>query len=212
MKNFLFEFLPLSKYNARVMEKGQQNKAQRQLNPEKWVQTHGDYLYRFALGRLRNSSQAENVVQETFLAAFKGLKTFKNQASERTWLTAILKYKIIDHLRAQYKEKPLSDLQADQRAVDSFFDEKEHPKKYPTDWSPNPLELVKRSEFWKIFEECMKKLPKSTANAFQMREMDKQDVKEICKILKLSSTNLYVMLHRARLQLRGCLEKNWFEK
>lgn len=181
------------------------------LDPETWVKTHGDYLFRFALGRLRNTSQAENVVQETFLAAFKGFKKFKSQSSERTWLTAILKHKIIDNLRAQYKEKPLTDFQADQLALDGFFDEKEHPKKYPSGWDPNPLELINNSEFWTALENCMKKLPKSTADAFSLREIDHQDIKEICKILKISSTNLYVMLHRARLQLRGCLEKNWFE-
>jgi len=181
-------------------------------DPAKWVDTYGNYLYRFALGRLRNPELAENAVQETFLAALQANKSFAGRSSERTWLVGILRHKIIDHYRKKYREVPVSNLKSDQETVDSFFDRTEHPKKFPSKWLPDPRELSENKEFWEVLEKCLKKLPKATADAFSLREMDKADTEEICKILGISATNLWVMLHRARLQLRGCLEENWFEK
>ncbi len=181
-------------------------------NPEQWVDRYGDYLYRFALGRLRNPELAENYVQETFLAALKAKKTFAGNSSERTWLTSILKHKIIDHYRKTYKEKPVTDLQSEENTIDHFFDQTEHMKKEPGRWLSNPHHLLENSEFWKTFEQCLKKLPRSTADAFALREIDQYESKEICKILKVSTSNLWVMLYRARLQLRQCLETNWFEQ
>ena len=181
-------------------------------SPEQWVDLHGNHLYRFALSRLRNPELAENAVQETFLAALNAKRKFKGKSTERTWLIGILKHKIIDHYRKRYREIPVTDLLGDdQQTIDSFYDTTGHPKKFPSDWLPNPRELISNSEFWQVFEECLKKLPKATADAFHLREIDKMNTTEICKILKVTSTNLWVMLHRARLQLRGCLENNWFE-
>jgi len=183
-------------------------------DPEQWVDLYGNYLYRFALGRLRNPEEAENTVQETFLAAFKAKESFSGRSSERTWLIGILKHKIIDYFRKKYREIPVSDLQIqdEQATVDSFFDQVEHPLKYPSDWEADPRTLSENNEFWGILEQCLKKLPQATALAFSMREMDAMKTPEICQILNITPTNLWVMLHRARLQMRGCLEKNWFEK
>ena len=100
----------------------------------------------------------------------------------------------------------------EQMTIDSFFDQTEHPLKYPSDWAANPRKLNENNEFWVILEECLKKLPQATALAFSMREMDSMRTEEICQILNITPTNLWVMLHRARLQMRGCLEKNWFEQ
>ena len=181
------------------------------LNPEQWVDNHGNYLFRFALARLRNSELAENVVQETFLAALKAHKTFSGKSSERTWLVGILKHKIIDHLRQSYREKPITDLQSEERAINDFFDQEEHLKKTPSHWIPEVHILTENAEFWEAFEDCLKKLPKATADAFALKEIDNVTSKEICKLLEITTTNLWVMLHRARLHLRQCLEKNWFE-
>lgn len=181
-------------------------------DPAQWVDLHGDYLYRFALSRIRNPDLAENVVQETLLAALQSRESFSGRSSERTWLIGILKHKIIDHYRKNYREIPETDLQVDEEAVNSFFDQAEHPLKYPSNWIPNPRELYGQKEFWLVLENCLKRLPQATADAFSMREIDKMKSEEICKILGISSTNLWVMLYRARLQLRGCLEQNWFEK
>lgn len=180
--------------------------------PLQWVDLHGNYLYRFALSRLRHPDLAENMVQETFLAALTARKNFSGRSSERTWLIGILKHKIIDHLRRKYREIPATDLNEDQAAVDNLFDSVEHPLKFPSGWIPNPRELTQNKEFWQTLEGCIKKLPDKTAHAFTLREMDKRETREICKILKITPTNLWVMLHRARLQLRECLEINWFEK
>lgn len=179
---------------------------------EQWVDLYGDYLYRFALGRLRQPDLAKNVVQETFLAALTARKNFSGRSSERTWLIGILKHKIIDHLRHKYREVVATDLNEDQKAIDNFFDEAGHPFKYPSGWLPNPRELSQNHEFWLVLERCLKKLPEKTAHAFTLREFDEMETRDICKILKISATNLWVMLHRARIQLRECLEINWFEK
>jgi len=181
------------------------------LNPELWVDQYGDYLYHFALSRLRNTADSENVVQETFLAAFKSLKSFSGKSTERTWLIGILKHKIVDHLRKSYKEKPATDLQANEEAINQFFDRTEHLKKQPSQWMPNPDELLEKKEFWEVFYKCSEKLPKTTSDAFLLREIEKMASKEICQVLGISLSNLWVLLHRARLHLRQCIEINWFE-
>ena len=184
-----------------------------QLSPaDQWVDVHGNYLYRFALSRLRNTELAENAVQETLLAALQARKSFSGNSSERTWLIGILKHKIIDHYRKRYREIPVTDLQSDEKAIDSFFDYTGHPKEFPSNWLPNPREVTSKHEFWEVFEKCLKKLPKTTADVFSLREMDHMDTKKICKIIGITSTNLWVILHRARLQLRRCLEANWFQE
>ena len=183
---------------------------------ETWVDQHGDYLFRYAMMRLRNSDLAENLVQETFLAALKGRGSFSGRSSERTWMVGILKHKIIDHYRKDFREKPVTDLQNMQRdeeqTIDQFYDAMENPKKYPKDWMPDQQAIMQSKEFWVILHGCMDKLPKTTSVAFAMRELDDMDTAAICKELGITSTNLWVMLHRARLQLRECLERNWFDK
>ncbi|HQP10024.1 MAG TPA: sigma-70 family RNA polymerase sigma factor [Candidatus Omnitrophota bacterium] len=180
------------------------------LDPERWVDQHGNYLYHFALGRLRNITEAENAVQETFLAALKARYTFSGKSSERTWLTGILKHKIVDTLRKHYREKPVTDLQHNEEAIDQFFDHAGRSKKTLDAWVPQPDELLERKEFWSVFHKCSEKLPKTAGDAFLLREIEKIESKEICRILGISMSNLWVLLHRARLQLRDCLEINWF--
>lgn len=178
-------------------------------NPDRWVDLYGDYLYRFALSRLRDSHQAENVVQETFCAALEARKAFFGRSSERTWLTGILKHKIIDSFRQRYRESPVTDLEANDEAVNSFFDIAGHPKQYPSDWYPEPYQMLENKEFWAIFRSCLEKLPRATRDCFILREMENTSSKEICRILNISPSNFWVMMHRARLQLSHCLETNW---
>ncbi len=179
-------------------------------NPERWVDQYGNYLYHFALGRLRNITDAENVVQETFLAALKARNTFSGKSTERTWLIGILKHKIIDVMRKSYREKPVIDLQNNEEVINQAFDHAGHPKKNLAHWIPKPDKLLENKEFWSVFHKCSEKLPKTAGDAFLLREIEKTDSKEICKILGITSSNLWVLLHRARLQLRECLEINWF--
>jgi len=196
--------------NLKIMPQTSESPSQHILNPGQWVDQHGNYLYNFAIGRLRSHEDAENVVQETFLAALKAAPNFAGQSSERTWLTGILKHKIIDHMRKNYREKPVSALQGEDADTDQFFDQAGHLKAMPSGWLPEPDELLEKKEFWETFRHCKEKLPKTTHEAFTLREIEKLDSKNICSILNISTSNYWVLMHRARLQLRQCLEENWF--
>jgi len=191
-----------------------ENHSQKTLDPTRWVDQYGNYLYNFALGRLRDHQNSENVVQEAFLAALSAAKNFSGKSSERTWLIGILKHKIIDHMRKSYRERPVSDLvtQDDEsKTIDHFFDHKGTHKKMPSGWLPDPKELLENKEFWEVFKKCQEKLPQASNDAFALKEIEKMDGKEICEILNITRANFWVLLHRARLQLRQCLEDNWFE-
>jgi RNA polymerase sigma-70 factor (ECF subfamily) len=187
------------------------------VDPERWVAEHGDCLYRYALLRVREPAVAEDLVQETFLAAIKGRDRFAGQSAERSWLVGILKHKIIDHIRKRVREHPVEDVAELPRPVEEQFDPHGYwrhdegfgPKEWHTD---DPTVLVQQKEFWQQLDDCLAHLPPRTAEAFIMREMDGTSGEEICQVLGISSTNFWVMLHRARLQLRQCLENNWFEK
>jgi RNA polymerase sigma-70 factor (ECF subfamily) len=184
-------------------------------NPERWVELYGDYLFKFALVRLRDAGRAEDAVQETFLAALKGGKTFAGRSAEKSWLTGILKNKIFDYFRKAGRETSLADLDFySQEEGDRFV--AEGPGKGgwihefgPQEW-PEPGESLDRELFWKTFQDCTDKLPKNSATVFRLREVDGVESREICNLLNISENNLWVMLHRARMALRRCLELNWF--
>lgn len=180
--------------------------------PEQWVDLYGNYLYRYALSRLRNVEQSENMVQETFLAALKSKDDFKGNSNEKTWLTGILKHKIIDSIREKYRKISSVNLKSDEQAIDNCFNKYGDPKRKPFNWEENPREILKNKEFWETVENCLNKLPKTTAEIFALREIDNLESKQICKLLGITTTNLWVIIHRARLQLRDCLEKNWFKE
>jgi RNA polymerase sigma-70 factor (ECF subfamily) len=169
------------------------------LDPTVWVEQHGDYLFRYALLRLRDPDLAETLVQETFLAALNSQEKFAGRSSERTWLVGILKHKIIDHFRRSSRE----------RQEEEFFNERGYWKVEPTDWGIDPSTLVENQEFWRTLKHCVSELPPRTANAFLWREVDGLRSEEICKALDISAPNLWVMLHRARLHLRQCIEEHW---
>jgi RNA polymerase sigma-70 factor (ECF subfamily) len=179
-------------------------------NAEKWVDEHGDYLFRFALSRLRQREAAEDLVQETFLAALQARKRFAGASSVLTWLVGILKRKIVDHLRRKGREQPASDLAATSQCMESLFDERGNWKKKPGKWPADPSATLEKAEFHMILSRCLGKLPERLADAFTLREVEELDSQEVCKVLDISANNLWVMLHRARVWLRRCLEVNWF--
>lgn len=183
-----------------------------QTSPEQWVDLYADALYCYALKFIPNNDTAQNLVQETFLAALKGRDTFSGKSAEKTWLIGILKNKISDHLRAKYRETPVSQLIEEDKTIDGFFDSQNgHLSQEPKSWEFNPTLLLENKEFWKTFNDCLGRLPAKTGQAFSLREIEGIDSKEICKVLGISPTNLWVVLHRARLHLRQCLETNWFD-
>lgn len=186
-------------------------------DPERWVEEHGDYLFKFALLRLRDESKAEDMVQETFLAALKGGQHFAGRSAEKSWLVGILKNKIYDHYRKASRETTFSDLQ--------FYDEEEQERfvsnglgqggwiheRGPQAWR-KAGESLDHELFWRTYRDCAGKLPEKVAAVFNLREVDGLPGTEVCALLKITESNLWVMLHRARMALRQCLEINWFEK
>lgn len=187
-------------------------------NPEAWVEQHGDYLFRYALLRLRDRNLAEEVIQETFLAGFQGRKSFSGGSSERTWLVGILKHKIIDHFRRISKEVPLDETSALPCELEEPFRMtgewighwKE--EEAPIEWNADPIRLLEQKEFRQVFERCLAALPQRLAQVFILREVEDLTTDEICKILNISESNLWVMLHRARMQLRRALESQYFRR
>lgn len=179
-------------------------------NVNDWLNAHGDYLYRFALARLRDPHQAEDAVQETMLAAIKN-NSFEGESSARTWLTGILKHKIIDLQRKQIREQPLSDLidlDASDNSMDDFFDKSGHWIDRPQEWDM-PENALEQKQFLGILSECMDKLPSKLKAIFMMRDVHELENENICKELDITTTNAWVMLYRARMGLRKCLEMNW---
>jgi RNA polymerase sigma-70 factor (ECF subfamily) len=182
-------------------------------NIHDWLNEHGDYLYRFALSRLRDSHLAEDAVQETMLAAIKS-HGFAGNSSARTWLTGILKHKIIDLQRNTIREQPLSDLidtDAGVSSMDDFFDKTGHWLDKPQTWDM-PENALQQKQFLAMLAACMDKLPAKLAAIFMLRDVHEMDNESICKELAITSTNAWVMLYRARMGLRTCLEMHWMKK
>jgi len=182
------------------------------LDPSEWVGQYGDYLFRYAMLRLRDRSTAEDLVQETFLAALKARGSFAGKSSESTWLVGILKHKIIDHFRRQAREAPLVESDLRDQPDSSPFDGSGHWAKGPTGWGGNPADLYREKKFLDQLTKCLSGLSPNHANAFTLREIEGFETGEICKVLNVTETNLWVILHRARMLLRRCLEANWFER
>jgi RNA polymerase sigma-70 factor (TIGR02943 family) len=189
--------------------------ARQQIAPEEWVATHGDYLFRHALARTGRPEVAEDMVQETFLAAWKSAHRFAGRASERTWLLRILRNKIADHYRRQRSEIVASDVDALAQFEEQQFKQTSlggHAWKagnVPATWK-DARKSLEQAEFWEVLQNCTHKLPAMTARVFLMRELDGLESPTICRELNIKPSHLFVMLHRARLALRRCLELNWF--
>ncbi len=178
-------------------------------DPQTWLDEHGDSLYRFALLRVRDRTTAEDLVQETLLAAWRARDRFAGQSSERTWLIAILKNKIVDHFRRQAHESALPDSDDPDALIDSLFERNGHWQTVNPAWM-HPDSALEQSRFWAVFQECLKGLPARQADAFALTEMDGLATDELCKVLEVTTSNAWVLLHRARLRLRECLEQQWF--
>jgi RNA polymerase sigma-70 factor (ECF subfamily) len=189
-------------------------------DPSQWLSTYGDILYAYALSRVYRKELAEDLVQETFLSALKSREIFEGRSSEQTWMISILKNKIIDHYRkvGNSREKMILDKNWEISGEESPF-QKEGPFKghWIKDRAPgshgNSIEdMIDSREFQKTLELCLSLLPEKWAAAFTLKVMEECESDEVCKDLGLSSSNLWVILHRARLKIRECLEKRWLEQ
>lgn len=176
------------------------------LQPQLWVSRHADYLYSYALSRLQEEETARDLVQETFLAALEKTGNFRGDSSERTWLTAILKYKVIDVYRKQARSAGTVEPEAE------FFDpELHHWKKehWPQPFGVEDHDPLHNKEFMGVLQKCMQRLPPLWLSVFRMKHLDEEGTEQICEALRLTSANFWVIIHRAKVNLRSCLQKNW---
>lgn len=173
---------------------------------DRLVRRHTEALYSYALMRVGKPDVAEDMVQETLLAALQSWESFAGDSSERTWLIGILRHKILDFFRRNRSHGDVDD----QEWRGEFFDKARHWKDRMLNWKADPATLSEDAEFRRVLQDCLKELSRIVAEAFVMREIEGVSTEEICKHLEISQTNLWVRLHRARLQLRRCLEVNWF--
>jgi RNA polymerase sigma-70 factor (ECF subfamily) len=168
-------------------------------------------LVRFAQLQLRNEALAEDAVQDALIAVLEKPERFAGQSSLRTYVTGILKFKIIDCLRAATREVQLDpgEDQSDEELIDALFVADGHTREQPRDWG-NPDATLEQKDFFRVLEICLEKLPAKTARIFMMREWLELETDEICKELAITTSNAWVLLYRARLRLRECLDLNWF--
>ena len=178
-------------------------------DPESWVDHYGDFLYRFALSRVRDPAVAEDLVQETFLAALRAREGFKGRSAGRTWLIAILKHKIVDYIRKKFREPPTDKIETLIDMMDADFNDGGKWQVRPHKWVINPGKIYEQKEFFDVLYHCLAELPGRLAEAFMLREMDGLSTAEVCKALDITATNSWVMLYRARMSLRRCLENKW---
>jgi RNA polymerase sigma-70 factor (ECF subfamily) len=172
-----------------------------------WLDALGDSVLAYARRRVENDQVAEDLVQETFVAALQNFEQFAGRSSPKTWLIAILRNKLIAYYRhrGRHRGMPL-----DQNATTGDFDQRGIWQVPVGPWPHRPDQVLEQREFWQAFDDCLSKLPAAAAEVFVLRVLDGMDSENICNALEISSSNLAVRLHRARMALRNCLEKNWF--
>jgi RNA polymerase sigma-70 factor (ECF subfamily) len=157
--------------------------------------------------RLLDPEVAAELVQETFLHAYRGRDRYTGRASERTWLVSILRNKLIDHLRRSGREQPND---PDELGDERIFDRAGRWLSMPGRWGVDPAAELERREFWSCFETCLSRLPSNVADAFLLRELEDYGANDICEELEITPANLHTRLYRARLLLRDCLGRRWF--
>lgn len=186
------------------------------LNPNNWIKTYSDELYGYAMGKTSNTELAEDLVQETFLAGLKSLENFKGNSSERTWLFSILKFKIADHYRKASTKNEISNSKfgsEDGSFMDNYFTEDGDWKENatPKEWGIDYSTAIENKELGIALNNCIDKLPDTQKQLVLLKLVEEEETEIVCKELNITATNYWVIIHRAKLQLRACLEKNWFK-
>ncbi|MBZ5509027.1 MAG: sigma-70 family RNA polymerase sigma factor [Acidobacteriia bacterium] len=186
------------------------------VDPATWVDEYGDYLLRYALSFVRDKQIAEDLVQETFLAALQSRSSFIGQSSEKTWLVGILKHKAVDYYRKTRRHTQF-DANEDSDAQDGFVKTGRWAGFWqtgfePTNWQFDPGRSAEQNAFQGILNGCLSRLSPRLATVFELRELEQRNTKEICAELNISESNLWVMLHRARQCLRRCIELKWLNR
>lgn len=187
------------------------------INPNNWTSIYADELYGYAMSKTGNSDLAEDLVQETFLSALKAMRSFKGQSTERTWLFAILKFKIADYYRkasTKYEISNSSIAIEDSSFEDNYFNsdgdwnENATPKEWGVDFSLS----IENKELAAALNHCIDKLPDNQKQLVLLKLVEEEETEIVCKELNITPTNYWVIIHRAKLQLRACLEKNWLKE
>lgn len=183
------------------------------VEPHLWANKYADYLFAYACLRINDDELAKDLVQETFLGALERLEKFDRLCSEKTWLTAILKNKILDVYRNKSSGLNRQSLSSatDPESDDYFDPETGHWKEqhYPAVFVVEQPDALQNKEFQGILESCMKKLPPLWVSAFTMKYMDGESTETICTELNLTSSNFWVIMHRSKVHLRAYLQKYW---
>jgi RNA polymerase sigma-70 factor (ECF subfamily) len=181
------------------------------LDPDSWLDRHGSYLFRYALAILRDRQLAEDAVQDCLLAGLQAGAHFTGKSSERTWLTGILKHKIVDIVRRDSRESTLEGLGEAEDPYGEFaacFDATGHWAARLTEWG-SPEQSLETKQFWKMMQFCLDRMPRRLAQLFMLREVVGTESEAICQEMDISPTNLWTLLYRSRMNLRLCLEKQW---
>ncbi|NJB83066.1 sigma-70 family RNA polymerase sigma factor [Wenyingzhuangia aestuarii] len=181
------------------------------LDPDKWIDAYADYLFNYTIARVSDAEKAKDLVQETFFAGLKSMKNFEGKASERTWLISILKRKIIDHYRKINSKKGKAEVRM------NFYQDSEREgdwieERVPQEWNGGADAEMESEELGAALQACIQKLPEKYRMVFEMKTIQGFETEDICNELDITSSNLWVIIHRARTQLRKCMEDNWFKK
>ena len=181
------------------------------LDPDKWIDLYADYLFQYAVVRVNSEDVAKDLVQETFFAGLKSKDNFEGKSTEKTWLVAILKRKIIDYYRKINSNKGKAEVRMNFHSEDGqegvWLEER-----VPQTWGSDADKEIETEELGTTLEACIDKLPEKYAVIFKMKTLQDFETDIICKVFDISASNLWVIIHRARTQLRRCMEDNWFLK
>jgi len=187
-------------------------------NPEIWVDQFADEFFRFAMYRVKNREVAEDLVQETFLSGLKSLQGFRRDCPEKSWLYNILRNKIIDHFRKKTNQEIKRSSSFDENDDDTFYgrffnkDGNWTSNISNENWDLSADKIMERQEFMQFLMLCLSLLPETWSKVFSLKNIDDFSTKEICKELGITPSNLWTIIHRSKLQLRGCLEQRWQNK
>jgi RNA polymerase sigma-70 factor (TIGR02943 family) len=182
-----------------------------------WVELYSDSMYSWAFYKTSSKETAEDLVQETFMAAIQAFEKFERKSNPKTWLFAILNNKITDHYRRQIKNPTLSERQQSETGEHSLFDhlfdsERQWRKEErPKPWQDESENILDNAEFNKVLQNCLGKLPNTWFSAVQLKYFEEKRGELICQELQITPSNFWQILHRTKLQLRKCLELNWFK-
>lgn len=181
-------------------------------DPSSWVDAHGDRLFRYALSRIRDERAAEDLVQETFIVALRTREKFRADSSELTWMIGILRNKIFEHLRSSSRETPVDPMAEDGERENTLFDTGGHwnGASAPRDWGGEPHRKAESAEFSRALSDCLDALTPNVARAFVLRDMEGVEHLECAAAMGVPPGRLAVLLYRARMRLRRCLERNFF--